>query len=166
MMSTGSIVVLILFFVLVIGIYKSEDLFNTSTAEQVTAWLFFNVIFALLPLIFNAGVFLLRGLSIDFSQLLIHGELFIVSAGIAADATGKVLTSKIDRRLSRILATAGCITLLALSSLIFAYIASQSAVLNPARVRELSFMIFGLTMLSSTPCILMTAKTGGGDHGV
>ncbi len=160
-MSASSIVLLIAFFALIVGAYRAETRFDTRIAERVVAWLFFSVLFALLPLAFNGGVLLVQGLQVNLTQLLSKGELLIVCAGIAAGATGEVLTSNINRRLTRILATSSCIIILALASFIFAYISSAASVpLNGAKIAELSITIFVLTLLTSTPCILMSVSSG------
>ena len=159
-MSLSSIAILIAAAVIFLVVYYYEDRFNSDSAEKFTIWLFSSVLFALLPLVFSAGVLLMEGRQIKLPDMLAHGELLIVSAGIAADATGQALLGNISKGLSRILSSASCVVILALSSYCFAFVSiSPTVQIDTANVAELSVTIFFLTMLTSIPVVLMSIKS-------
>lgn len=59
--------------------------------ESSIRWFFFNVFFALLPLLLNLLLILVGSIKTNWSELLKDGELFFFSTTIAASSIGTLL---------------------------------------------------------------------------
>lgn len=134
---------------------KNDSYFKRHLTESLLVWSIFSIFFALLPIIFKALVTNLMGKQPYFPDLVSDGELLIVSAGIAADGAGRILSSIIPETLYKVSAGGSCIVLLSLSSLLFATIAMPNASLQVDVIFSVSITIFTLTMISSAVCVVL-----------
>lgn len=128
-------------------------------SEKLVRWLVFGVVFALLPLFFNYLKAYGRGATISPADLSAHGELLLISAAIAAAAVGELLASGRRYQIAKIIAGGGSVLLLAVASLWFADIstlAPATPLVNYARVSNASFVVFGLTVVSSACCVVLS----------
>jgi len=67
---------------------------GAAVREKLLRWAFFGVVFAVLPIIFNAVSAVSRNQNISLYVLLSHGELLLVSAGISAASGGELFGSE------------------------------------------------------------------------
>jgi hypothetical protein len=145
--------------VLIIGglyayLYRAKD---RKPVEELTIWLFFSVLLALAPLLFNAAFIYVMGQNPTLVQLLKNGELLLIAVAIGADAIGKLMASGSNLRLPKIAAGGLAILLVIFCSLLFASIATSSlgVSLDPVRVASLSALMFGLTVITSMSCTVL-----------
>ncbi|MFI8914455.1 hypothetical protein ACIGW4_22945 [Streptomyces sp. NPDC053513] len=116
-------------------------------------WLFFGVIFAIMPIVAGMLINASRGQGVGFWDLIGRGELLIVTAGLAAAASGQILTKKSSNRklFSNVLAFVN-IVLACLTSIVFANISSglqDGDVIDQHAVGVLSLWFFGITFLTA-----------------
>lgn len=114
---------------------------------RLAVWLLFGVVLGLLPLIANGikGVMSNQGFSL--TEVLGGGELFIVSAVIAAGAIGELLVGTVRRRPPLLTVLAGFCTLAAFAANTMAYMAVSTA--PHSIVTNLSLGFFPFTLLAS-----------------
>lgn len=128
--------------------------------EKLLHWTIFNVIIALLPLIFNSLFRILKSeLEVDFHPIFFRGELFIISAAIAADAIGEFMIGEISNKYARLIIGGTCVIMLALSTLLFAAVSVNAEVSSPlsqSRVTNFSIVVFMATVISSGACKYLT----------
>lgn len=122
-----------------------------NAAKRVLVWLLFGAIFGLMPLfaVTLKEVFSPTGFKID--ELLKNGDLFIVSAVLAAGAIGELLAAA-SRGMSFYLAViSGFFCLITFAGDTIAYVVAGSA--PPAEVTTASLWFFPVTLLASGLCI-------------
>src|SRR5579864_9176371 len=68
------------------------QLMSRKKWNRLSLWLAFGVVFALSPLFFNFLMLRVDGKTSTIVDLCSRGELFLISAVIAADALGKLFT--------------------------------------------------------------------------
>jgi hypothetical protein len=114
---------------------------------RLSVWLLFGVILGLLPLIASVikGAMSPDGLS--FTEVLGGGELFIVSAVIAAGAMGELFAGGFKEAPILLTVLAGFWTLLAFAANTMAYMAVSTA--PQPTVVHLSLVFFPFTLLAS-----------------
>lgn len=120
--------------------------------EKITYWFIFNVVIALLPLVFNVLLIFSRDIPFNAEALFFRGELLIVSAAIAADAVGGLIGGGQKNRISRLIIGGMCVVLLCLSSLLFAAISIDETAFSPSRVTIISLVMFLSTVVASGSC--------------
>lgn len=120
---------------------------------KILYWVFFNVLIALSPLAFN---YLFHAI-ITFSNLQIHflfsrGELFLISAAIAADAIGESVIGTIKNKFAKVITVGFCVILVMVSSFLFAIVSislDASLTLSEERVTYFSIFVFVATLIFS-----------------
>jgi hypothetical protein len=116
-------------------------------------WLFFGVIFAVMPILAGMLINASHGEGIGFWKLIGRGELLIVTAGLAAAAAGQILTKKTShRRLIANVLAFGNIVIACLTSIVFANISSglQSGdEIDRHTVGIQSLWFFGITFITA-----------------
>jgi hypothetical protein len=79
-----------------------------DTRPQVTHWLVFSIALSLAPILLLAVVQMADGQALTLASLLDNGDLFIISAVLAADGIGTAITeARLDVRTS--IGTGGCV---------------------------------------------------------
>ncbi|MFF7789942.1 hypothetical protein [Streptomyces sp. NPDC007991] len=130
---------------------------SLSTREEalskVMHWLFFGVIFAVMPILAGMLINGSRGKGLGFWDLIGRGELLIVTAGLAAAAAGQILTKRTPRRklIANVLAF-GNIVIACLTSIVFANISSglqDSDQIDQHAVGIQSLWFFGITFITA-----------------
>jgi hypothetical protein len=121
--------------------------------SKVMHWLFFGVIFAVMPILAGMLINASRGEGIGFWNLIGRGELLIVTAGLAAAAAGQILTKKTPRRrlVANVLAF-GNIVIACLTSIVFANISSglqDGDQIDQHAVGLQSLWFFGITFITA-----------------
>jgi hypothetical protein len=127
-------------------------------AEKIVRWLIFSVVIALLPLAFNYIRILIQGTNPTLVVLLSRGELLLVSAAIAAAAIGELIASGEEWRIAKYVAGGGCVSVLFLTSALFAEISNATysgAAVNSALISSSSALLFGFAVVSSASCIVL-----------
>jgi hypothetical protein len=118
-------------------------------------WLVFSVLFGLIPFASAFFHLLITGqpapLPGTLPGLVAHGELFIISAALAADALGDLIASGKEWAIFKVFAGGGCVLALGLASLMFADV-SFNASSKPDVVYNASLWIFFTTLVSSGAC--------------
>src|SRR5258706_15297615 len=95
---------------------------------KITKWVVFGVLFGLAPLLAD---YLVQSLHprpappFDWSEILMKGELLIVSAAITGAAVGELIGSSKSWLWVKILAGGGCIIVMIAAALLYASIASD-----------------------------------------
>ena len=147
-------IIFILFLIAVVLRYAY--LLSNEDKKRVNAfyiWLTFTVIVAIIPIILKV-IFILffTEASLNISDLLINGELFIVSVAINSDAIGRIYTND---NTPYIRASSACFLLVIVSSYLFAISSLPlSESFTTKNVPILSLYIFLLTVFSSGLCVL------------
>jgi hypothetical protein len=126
--------------------------------EEFTLWIIFSVIIALVPIFFSYLVLYYLGKTPSVVEVLSAGQLLIVSVAIGADATGRIIgTSRPLVRIARIIAGGGCIVLIILSSLLFAYVSSdQTNQIVLENVADNSIILFLIIFINSAACVIIS----------
>ncbi|MEV6167649.1 hypothetical protein AB0L99_05405 [Streptomyces sp. NPDC051954] len=124
-----------------------------AALSKVLHWLFFGVIFAVMPIIAGLLINASRLGSLGFWSLIGRGELLIVTAGLAAAAAGQIFTKKSSRRhlMSSFLAFSN-IVIACLSSIVYANISAglqEGDEINDGFVGVLSLVFFGITLVTA-----------------
>lgn len=124
-----------------------------AALSKVLHWLFFGVIFAVMPIIAGLLINASRLGSLGFWSLIGRGELLIVTAGLAAAAAGQIFTKKSSRRhlMSSFLAFSN-IVIACLSSIVYANISAglqEGDKVNEGFVGVLSLVFFGITLVTA-----------------
>ncbi|MET7414029.1 hypothetical protein ACWD7B_20950 [Streptomyces rubiginosohelvolus] len=131
---------------------------------KVIHWLFFGVIFAIMPILAGMLINVSRGEGVGFWELIGRGELLIVTAGLAAAAAGQILTKKTpSRKLTANLLAFGNIVIACLTSIVFANISSgfQSGdQIDQHAVGIQSLWFFGITFLTAGSSALIVELEG------
>lgn len=119
---------------------------------KVARWGVFSVMFALLPLLFHfLKQFITSGVLPQIGSVSLHGELLLVSSGIAATAVGEVIASGQKLAVLKILAGGGCALVLVVASFSYTFISAPDA--DSAAVSSLSTLMFIFAIVSSGACI-------------
>lgn len=128
-----------------------------TVMEALITWLIFSIIFALVPIVFNAvAQSLVPNVSVSFADLLSNGELLIISVGVAAGSVGELVKSgNKNNRILEILAYGSCLILLCFAALLFAVISSASSTLDAGRIASYSTGIFSATLFASLVSIIL-----------
>lgn len=147
-------IIFILFVIAVVLIY-AYLLYNADKklVNAFNIWLSFTVIVAIIPIILKV-IFILffTEASLNISDLLINGELFIVSVAINSDAMGRIYAN--DKVFS-ITSNGTCFWLVIISSYLFAISSlPQSEAFTTRNVPILSLYVFLLSVFSSGLCVL------------
>jgi len=97
---------------------------NKRKYTRLALWLAFGVVFALAPLFCNFLMLRVDGKTSTIMNLCSRGELFLISAVIAAEALGKLFTGT-GGGVLRLACGTGCVYLLFWSSVEFAMLAPR-----------------------------------------
>nr|VFJ53619.1 MAG: hypothetical protein BECKFM1743C_GA0114222_101268 [Candidatus Kentron sp. FM]VFJ53705.1 MAG: hypothetical protein BECKFM1743A_GA0114220_101186 [Candidatus Kentron sp. FM]VFK17448.1 MAG: hypothetical protein BECKFM1743B_GA0114221_104802 [Candidatus Kentron sp. FM] len=127
-------------------------------AVKLTRWFIFSIVVALLPIWFH----LYRIPGNEPLALLItscsNGELLLMTAAISGAALGALIGSGPNMLVAKLVVGSGCMTLLLLASMGFAYVAStpgQDILLTPEAITFGSLAIFAFGIVSSGSCIAL-----------
>ena len=120
---------------------------SSNRRDKLIHWAMFNVSIALLPLFFNLISLFITNKFTSIHSVFYRGELLIISAAIAADATGEFIIGTISNKTARILTGGACVILLGLCSLLFAAISIAATDINQPRVTLISLTMFIATVL-------------------
>lgn len=131
---------------------------DRKAAKTFTIWLFFTVIIALIPIVFNVVAIIFR----DSQQpallpVLAKGELLIVSVAVGSDAIGRYFASDTNE-MYKIISACVCFMLVISSAFLFPLFATLPPTETSLSVNDLSsisVIMFFATMLSSGVCVLM-----------
>lgn len=133
-----------------------------AIALRLTLWATFGVLFGLGPVIVNSIKSGMSAGGLNLTEVLGHGELFIVGAVIAGGAIGELIAAFIDHDFSgkptpfKFFAIIACFgTVLSL----LANTAGYMVAADPGAVRELSQWFFLATLLPSGAIIGMVATS-------
>ncbi|MBT8421249.1 MAG: hypothetical protein KJO08_10370 [Gammaproteobacteria bacterium] len=125
---------------------------------RLTRWFIFSIVMALLPIWFN----LYQLLGSEPMALLIascsHGEPLLITAAISGAALGVLSGSGKSILFAKLVAGGGCVIVLVLASLGFAYITStpgQDILLTPEAIAFGSLAMFTFGIVSSGSCIAL-----------
>ena len=146
---------------------------ESLTIQKIATWILFSVLVALVPFLFSWSVLAYNGSKITMPGIFGDGELFLVSAAIAAGALGEVILVDVpsSRRLIKVFAIGGCTLSITVSSLWFGLVASSTQgkhPTHPATVANWSLLLFLITFFCSLACIAVAithAKAVGKDDG-
>ncbi|MBK5994989.1 hypothetical protein ACIF6H_23075 [Streptomyces microflavus] len=121
---------------------------------KVLHWAFFSVIFAVLPIAAGYLIDATRQGDRSFSDLISHGELYIVSAGLTAAAVGQSFMKKSNKhRFLHAILTFTNIGLFFLTSFLYADAVAPNAASDPEVRRdvmaELSLWFFAITLITT-----------------
>jgi hypothetical protein len=117
---------------------------------RMLTWLIFGVLFGLLPIIALTIKGALSPQGPSFDEILGRGDLFVISAAIAAGAIGEVLASPARMVAGSRLARAGsCMFCLAANAMAFMSVDGAPT----HAVSTMSFSFFFPTMIASGLCI-------------
>lgn len=121
---------------------------------KVLHWAFFSVIFAVLPIGAGYVIDITRQSDRSFSDLISHGELYIVSAGLTAAAVGQSFMKKNNKhRFLHAILTFTNIGLFFLTSFFYADAVAPSSEADPNVRRdvmaELSLWFFAITLITT-----------------
>lgn len=128
-------------------------------------WGLFGVLIALLPLLSSWFVsFMFKGAGEQTHNLLVGGELFLISTGVSGEAFGKVLIGLIrgnnaESNTGQILAMAFCFLVLMMSILIFTVVSSPFGDTDDLRIENvtlISYVVFGAAIATGTMAIIVT----------
>ena len=120
--------------------------------KKIVQWLFFSVVIATSPIIFNLFKSLGRGEELSMSLLIGRGELLLISSAICAAAIGELFGSSEGNILAKLIIGGSCLILLILSAMWFADISAaiySSEYINTDRVSTLSLIFFILSIITS-----------------
>lgn len=150
----------LVFLILVGGLVYGVIWYNTHPEKMkvIENWLFFTVIIALLPLIFQViYISYISEEELSLLTVLAKGDLFIISVAICADGIGRVFASKKDIRGFNLKPIAVCIILIAFSSGMYAAFSLPD---NPNHqdVPMLSSSVFVISLISSLMCLVMSSE--------
>jgi hypothetical protein len=116
----------------------------------------FGVLVALIPILFAAVNAFLKGHNVDWSSLLSHGELLLITVGICAGALGELLSTR-TRSEALDLVLGGFATIIVIvASYIFSNISSSIIAgerLDKGLIMELSLWSFSAGFIISLTCI-------------
>jgi hypothetical protein len=120
--------------------------------NRLLIWFLPGVGGALLPLL----VYYLTSGELDRpNDVIKHGELFIVIAGMCAASLGELLGSTRNRSAADILAGAFTFICLSISTGLYTAI-PLSEHLSPAYISTLSYILFGFALIACTSCIAIS----------
>ena len=152
----------ILFVILITAIIYTLLWHNMSDEgfRRFKIWFVFTVVITLLPIIFNGilSLFFVES-NVSLSNVLVHGELFIVSVGIGSDAIGRVFASRTKRDFD-ITIVGGCFILVVISAGLFGVFSAPLNIsnLNYDNVSLFSLVTFTMTILLSAICVFMSEE--------
>jgi hypothetical protein len=133
-----------------------QDDLTAAIRETLLRWSLFGVAFATLPIAYNALSALTRGNSTSYGELVQHGELLLVSAGISAAAAGELFgRDETSLRSTRLFLVGMCFIIVCLSSLWFADIASVPNV-NQRVVAIGSTILFCCSVVCGGCCMILS----------
>lgn len=118
-----------------------------AVTTRLVVWLLFGVVLGLLPLIASVIRGVMSKDAFSFTEVLGGGELFIVSAVIAAGAMGELFAGAFRDSPRLLTILAGFWTLLAFTANTMAYMAVSSA--PHSTVMNLSLAFFPFTLIAS-----------------
>jgi hypothetical protein len=125
---------------------------------KIARWLLFSVAFSLVPII--ANYLLAVGKSSKafppLSTVIQHGELFLLSTGLAAVGLGEVIGANQRAKIIKII-TGGVSSInMLLSTLLFATLNNTPDELATSYFSYLSFWIFLFTCVVATSCVVLS----------
>ncbi|MFM9457034.1 hypothetical protein [Streptomyces europaeiscabiei] len=129
---------------------------------KVLYWLFFSVIFAVLPIFAGFLIDTTRQTNRDFNDLISHGELYIVSAGLTAAAVGQSFMQKNNQhKFLHAITTFTNMGLFFLTSFLFADAVAPpsgdgSAEAHGATLAQMSLWFFGITLLTTATSTVLS----------
>jgi uncharacterized membrane protein len=133
---------------------------GAAVREKLLRWAFFGLVFAVLPIIFNAVSAVTRNQDISLYVLLSHGELLLVSAGIAAASGGELFGSEESRfRQTRLFLVGMSFLIVCAASLWFADIAAANRaneILNRGFVAIGQLAVFGSSAVTGGCSIIVS----------
>lgn len=122
-----------------------------TTAKRVLVWLLFGAVFGLMPLFAVTIKEEFSPVGFNLDELLKNGDLFIVSAVLAAGAIGELLAAA-SRGMSFFLSIiSGFFCLMTFAGDTIAYVVAGSG--SPAEVATASLWFFPVTLLASGLCV-------------
>jgi hypothetical protein len=129
--------------------------------QKLTTWLMFGVIIALTPFILELLKLLDRRQDVSLSAVLGTGQLLLVSAAIAAGATGELVLVDVPsrNRLAKLISIGGCTLSVIVSSLWFGDISAaiqEGKPPDPNTVTNGSILVFVCTLISSAWCLALS----------
>jgi len=127
--------------------------------EKLIYWIIFNVFISLLPLLFNYLFLSIQDSFSGLNDLFYRGELFIISAVIAADAVGEFMIGTIRNKYARLITGGSCVILLTMSSLLFAATSVNIDQINHSRVTGISVTVIIATIISSGASKFLSVST-------
>ncbi|MGW2541991.1 hypothetical protein ACWC5I_14250 [Kitasatospora sp. NPDC001574] len=127
-----------------------RNLAREAALGKVLHWLFFGVLFAVLPILAGLLINVSRTGHYGFWSLAGKGDLYIVTAGLAAAATGQILTKKTARKtlLSNFLAFSN-IFIACLASVMYANVSTGGGSLDEHAVGLYSLGFFAVTFITA-----------------
>jgi hypothetical protein len=130
-------------------------------AQKLTTWFIFGVIIALTPFILEFLKLLDRDKDVSLDAVLGTGQLLLVSAAIAAGATGELVLVDVPsrRRLGKLISIGGCTLAVIVSSLWFGDISAAIQEGNPPDpgvITNGSVFVFSCTLVSSGWCLALS----------
>ncbi|HEY2588108.1 MAG TPA: hypothetical protein VGI81_20360 [Tepidisphaeraceae bacterium] len=122
--------------------------------KKLLQWLFFGVIFSLLPFVFTAVQFYGTPKHPQFAWWVLwpRGELFLVSVGFAADGAGEALSIEGRFQHLKIVLVGLCFLVVALSAFGYAQLQSSAYSYPPIFVTSSSVAFFVLTFTCAGLC--------------
>lgn len=130
-------------------------------AQKLTTWLIFGVTIALTPFALEFLKLLDRQKDVSFAAVLGTGELLLVSAAIAAGATGELVLVEVPprRRFAKLISIGGCTLSVIVSSLWFGDISAaiqEGKAPDPNTVSSGSIILFICTLISGGWCLALS----------
>ena len=119
--------------------------------EKLVKWFVFSVVIALLLILFNFLLLLTANAPAGLAQLVGHGELLLIAAGLAARAIGDVIGSGDVRKIPKLIASGAAVIVLVLASFYFSHVAASYALNQTVNIDVVFFVSVWLYVISFGP---------------
>lgn len=128
--------------------------------NRIFIWIFFSVLVALTPLVFQTIFFSINGNSYDLFDLVGQGELLLISTALCATSIGELFNNYSHGyylNTLKIISSGLTLLILLISAFAFSVISSLDILhqnnINKEIIVSLSFYIFSFSVIVSTSCI-------------
>ncbi|MDM8564334.1 hypothetical protein QUF74_01625 [Candidatus Halobeggiatoa sp. HSG11] len=128
--------------------------------DKTIRWLLFSVLMALLPIVFNALSFEVRGQLNSFSQLISRGELLLIATAICTAAIGELFVSGSKLRILKAIIGGFTVMILTLATAYFVDISaiplSDMQLETKTIIVNRSILIFECSVIFGGCCTLLS----------
>ena len=138
---------------------------NDEMLEKLIVWLFFSVLLALVPILFDvmrstiAVRSMVAGGTSRFDDAVARGELFLMTAALCGAAVGELFGVGGPVKIGKIIAGGSAVVTLFFSALFYTEVsaaARRGSATNKVTVRNFSCVLFVLGVICSGACIALS----------